>query len=66
MQTLLEPRDAERILGLTSAGVRVVVDRGPLQPVAVTPRGVRLFREADVQALRRAREASAERRSTRG
>jgi hypothetical protein len=65
MERLLESKDAGLILGLTSAGVHVVVTRGDLQPAAITPRGLRLFREADVRALRREREAMAERQRTR-
>ena len=64
-ETLLESKDGGRIIGLTPAGFSALVNRGEIHPVAVTPRGLRLFRPADVEKLRRVRQANAERRSSR-
>jgi DNA-binding transcriptional MerR regulator len=56
MQVLLEAHDAGRALEVSTARIRQLVAQGRLVPAARTRRGVRLFRAADVEALRRARE----------
>ena len=56
MITLLEPNDAGKMLGLGTCRVRQLADQGVLKPVARTPRGTKLFRAEDVEALRRVRE----------
>ena len=53
---LFEVADAARVLGLSSAMVRVLSERGRLPVAATTPRGVRLFDPDAVEALRRERE----------
>lgn len=52
----LELGDAARLLGLTVATVRIHARSGRLVPAASTPRGVRLFRMADVNAFRQRRK----------
>jgi hypothetical protein len=54
-KTLLEAADAGKVLDLTPGMVRVLVETGRLRPVAITPRGVRLFEPRDVEALARER-----------
>lgn len=54
---LLETADVSRLLGITVAMVRIYVRAGRLIPVAKTPRGIRLFRLADIAKFRRIREA---------
>jgi DNA-binding transcriptional MerR regulator len=64
-EMLLESADVARLLNLTPSGVRRLADLGQLRPTAVTPRGGRLYRQEDVNALRRARgarQAKAQRR----
>jgi len=53
---LLESSDVARILGLSYSGVRDLVETGKLNAAFVTPRGVRLFYQAVVDALRRRRD----------
>jgi len=47
--------DASRVLGVTTATIRLMVQRGTLPVAAVTVRGTRLFRRADVEQLARTR-----------
>jgi hypothetical protein len=53
--TLLAPRDAGRLLGITSAGVARLCERGQLAAIRDSANR-RLFRRADVARLVRARE----------
>lgn len=62
----LELADVARLLGLTVATVRIHARSGRLVPAASTPRGVRLFRMADVKAFRQEREAEKAAREQRG
>jgi hypothetical protein len=57
LPTLLEVSDAARMLELSASGVRAAVESGRLLPVALTPRGNRLFSEDDVVAFRAKRAA---------
>ncbi|MBI3455180.1 MAG: MerR family transcriptional regulator [Candidatus Rokubacteria bacterium] len=66
MKKFLESADVARALGLTPAGVRVLARAGRLRVTAVTPRGGRLFRPAEVEALRRVREVAREAGRKRG
>ncbi len=63
MDQLLSAGDAARRLGVTPAAVRFMAARGDLAVAARTEGGVKLFRLADVEALRSWREARAERRA---
>ena len=56
---LLEVADAARTLGRTPACVRALARAGRLRIAATTPRGTRLFRVEDVEAVKRDREAQA-------
>jgi hypothetical protein len=49
-EEFLEPSDAGRILDLTSDRIRGLALEGRLRVAARTPRGLRLFRRADVEA----------------
>ena len=53
---LLEPTDAGHRLGLSASRVRALADEGRLPIAAKTSRGLRLFRPADVERLRKERE----------
>ncbi len=57
LPTLLEVSDAARMLKLSASGVRAAVESGRLMPVALTPRGNRLFSEEDIEAFRAQRDA---------
>ena len=57
MKELLEVGDVARALGISKDRVRQLVDRGHITPRATTPRGLRLFAQTDVTALRVEREA---------
>jgi len=52
---LLEPGDVARELGLSYGGVRSLILRGKIQPYMKTRRGVNLFRQEDVERLRKSR-----------
>jgi DNA-binding transcriptional MerR regulator len=54
-EVLFESTDAGRVLGIGAKRVRFLARVGELRPVAVTPRGVRLFAPSDVLRLRAAR-----------
>ncbi len=58
MEPLLTAADAARILGVVPATVRVMALTGRLKPIAVTERGVRLFRREDVERLATKRAAT--------
>lgn len=58
---LLEPADAGKILNLTSGAVRLLARAGHLPIAATTPRGSRLFRKEDVEAVRQKRQERRER-----
>lgn len=62
-QRLLEMSDVARMLGLSYSGARLLAEVGKLEPVAVTVRGLRLFKEEDVQRCRELREEERARRS---
>lgn len=62
----LELADVARLLGRTIATTRLYVKSGQLVPAARTPRGVRLFRMADINAFRQEREAEKAAREQRG
>jgi excisionase family DNA binding protein len=53
---LLEVSDVARALGVSKDLVRQLVERGRITPFATTPRGLRLFAQHDVMALRRERD----------
>ena len=57
MKEYLTAGDASRILGVTSATVRLMERRGSLSADARTEGGIRLFRRARVESLQRRREA---------
>jgi len=57
---LLESGDVARRLEKSTARVHDLVREGLLQPFATTPRGVRLFREADVAKFLERRQRGAE------
>ena len=59
METLLETGSVSRRLDLSAEWVRFLADSGQLPPCAITDRGRRLFRPADVEALRVLREQRA-------
>ena len=48
IETYYEPADCGRVIGVTSAEVRRLTERGVLIPVARTIRGTRLYRKEDV------------------
>jgi DNA-binding transcriptional MerR regulator len=58
MLDLLEPADAAELLGLSASRVRCMADEGVLRIAALTPRGLRLFLEADVLRLKATRARS--------
>ncbi len=60
VQEFLEPTQAGFVLGISSAQVRKLAAEGVLPLAARTSRGVHLFRRADVERLRRAREKARE------
>lgn len=51
----LSTAEAARVLGVTPAGVRLMVQRADLVAAAMTEGGVHLFRRRDVEALARRR-----------
>ncbi len=55
----LEPADAARIVGLSSAAINVHADRGDLRIAARTRRGTRLFILKDVERFAAERVARA-------
>jgi DNA-binding transcriptional MerR regulator len=57
--TLLEPADVARLCGVTPAAVRRWANLGQL-PAILTASGRRLFRRADVEALRAKRQLARE------
>lgn len=59
---LLAPRDAGKLLGITTAGVRGLAERGRLREIRDSA-GRRLFRAADVARLAKEREARQRARS---
>jgi hypothetical protein len=61
MLILLEPHDAGKRLRLGAGRIKQLANEGKLIPVARTPRGTKLFRVEDVEALRRVRERVRER-----
>jgi hypothetical protein len=61
VKTLLEPGDVGRILGIGVARVRDLSVGGAITPVAITPRGTRLFAPDDVERLRAEREVAPKR-----
>lgn len=56
-EPLLTAADAARILGVVPATVRTLALAGHLEPVAITERGIRLFRRSDVKQLASTRAA---------
>jgi DNA-binding transcriptional MerR regulator len=58
MERLLETGSVSRVLDVSAEWVRYLADSGQLPPCALTERGRRLFRPADVEKLRRLREQS--------
>lgn len=56
MSEFLLSADVARLVGITPASVRHLASLGRLPVAAVTESGVRLFRKADVERLRRERE----------
>lgn len=56
----LEAADVARELGLVPQSIRYLAKIGALRVAATTPRGVKLFRPADVEVLRQARQAAKE------
>lgn len=57
-EKFLTSADASRVLGLTPAAVRLIVNQGRLKVAAETESGIRLFRRADVERLARSRAKS--------
>lgn len=51
MRVYLTPGDAARILDVTPQTVRLMVERGELQPTATTESGIRLFERSAVETL---------------
>lgn len=58
-ETLLEAHDVARAIDRTPATVQQLTNRGVLRPAARTPRGIRLYRQADVDRLVEQRKAGA-------
>lgn len=56
--TFLTPAEAARLLGVTPAAVRLMVNRGELSIAATTEGGIRLFRRSDVLRLAERRRAT--------
>lgn len=56
MQRFLSSADASRLLGVTTATVRLMARRGDLPVAARTEGGIHLFRREDVEELARERE----------
>jgi DNA-binding transcriptional MerR regulator len=56
----LEAADVARELGLVPQSIRHLAKIGALRVAATTPRGVKLFRPADVEVLKHARRAAKE------
>ncbi len=54
-QLLLEVGDVARVINRSPAMVRALANAGRLRVAAITPRGTRLFRRADIEFLRRPR-----------
>jgi helix-turn-helix protein len=50
---LIEVADVAKILGRTPAAIRARVVRGQIPVAVVTPRGARLFRRSDIDAILR-------------
>jgi hypothetical protein len=48
---LLETADVARLLQRTPAAIRAMVNRGRIPIAVTTPRGARLFRRADIDAI---------------
>jgi len=59
MLQLLESADVARLIERTPGTVRHLVKSGRIRPVAITPRGLRLFRLEDVENFRRQRAVRA-------
>ena len=59
-QMFLEAGDVARELGLVPQSIRHLAKAGVLRVAATTPRGVKLFRPADVEVLKQARQAAKE------
>lgn len=59
MIKLLEAADIAREIGRTPNTVRYHIGHGLLVPVAVTPRGIRLFAASDVERFKRLRRKRA-------
>lgn len=57
MQTYLSSADASRVLGVTTATVRLMVRRGKLAPAAKTEGGIHLFDRHEVERLAAERKA---------
>ncbi len=51
MDRFLSAADAARVLGVTTATVRLMARRGTLPVAAMTEGGIHLFRRADVEVL---------------
>jgi DNA-binding transcriptional MerR regulator len=62
-EPLLTASDVARRLGVSSTAVRFMARRGDLAVAVTTERGIRLFRSADVEALRAWRATRTERRA---
>lgn len=56
---LMTASDAARPLKLSSNGVRFLETTGALMPAFRTVRGMRLYRQSDVERIRRERERKA-------
>jgi helix-turn-helix protein len=48
---LIEVADVAKMLGRTPAAIRARVVRGQIPVAGVTPRGARLFRRSDIDAI---------------
>jgi excisionase family DNA binding protein len=64
--TFLTPADAARVLGVTPATIRLMVQRGDLRVAAMTESGIRLFERAEVERLASLRSAQVAERRRRG
>jgi hypothetical protein len=48
---LIETADVARLLQRTPAAIRAMVNRGKIPVAVTTPRGARLFRRSDIDAI---------------
>ena len=61
MEHFLSAADASRVLGVTTATIRLMARRGELPVTAMTEGGIRLFRRKDVEELARRRQQQRDR-----